>query len=126
MSASISASACDEVVDRLGGVADGSSMLSVGERRHVETCLRCQADLVQYRRLLRGLRSLRTDLLEPSPSLLADVLASLEEVGERHAVRALLQGRRGAYLGGIAAATAAGAAGAIVIAARSRRLRPAS
>ena len=33
-------------------------------------CLRCQADLVHYRRLLRTLRTLRTDVLEPAPGLL--------------------------------------------------------
>ena len=43
--------------------------------------------------------------------------------GERSAVRSLLTGRRAAYVGGLAAATAAGAAGAIVIAARSRKGR---
>ena len=43
-------------------------------------------------------------------------------------MRFLLTGRRAAYVGGIAAATAAGAAGAIVLAtrARQRRLRLAS
>jgi len=51
------------------------------------------------------------------------VLAALEEAAERQAVRGLLSGRKVAYVGGIAAATAAGAAGAIVIAALSRRGR---
>jgi len=117
----VTAVACDSVADRLAGVADGTDQLPRAARRHVETCLRCQADLVQYRRLLRTLRHLRTEVLEPAPGLLADVLASLEEAGERHAIRAVLNGRRAAYLGGIAAATAAGAAGALVYAARSRR-----
>ena len=59
----------------------------------------------------------------PRPGLLADILASLEEAGERRAVRSLLSGRRAAYVGGIAAAAAAAAAagGALVIASRSRR-----
>jgi hypothetical protein len=119
----VSAATCSALAEHLGGVADGSHQLSRSERRHVESCLRCQADLVQYRRLLRTLRALRTDVLEPSPGLLADVLASLERAGERQAIRAVLQGRRAAYLGGIAAATAAGAAGALVVAARNRRLK---
>ena len=62
-------------------------------------------------------------MLEPAPGLLAEILASVEAAGERHAVRSLLTGRRVAYLGGLAAATAAGAAGAIVLATRSRRRR---
>lgn len=114
---------CADVAEGLAGVADGSHTLASSDLAHVETCLRCQADLVQYRRLLRALRSLRTDVLAPAPGLFADILAGLEEAGERHAVRAALHGRRAAYLGGIAAATAAGAAGAIVIASRSNRGR---
>jgi hypothetical protein len=112
---------CAALADDLAGVADGSRKLPRASRRHVESCLRCQADLVQYRRLLRTLRNLRTDVLEPAPGLLTDVLASLEHAGERHAIRAVLNGRRAAYLGGIAAAATAGAAGAVVLAARNRR-----
>ena len=65
--------------------------------------------------------TLRTELLEPSPGLLPDILVALEAAGERGAMRFLLTGRRAAYLGGIAAATAAGAAGAIVLASRRHR-----
>ncbi len=110
---------CDDVAPTLAELAAAGST-DLRARRHVESCLRCQAELVQYRKLLRALRALRTDVLRPAPGLVADVLASLEEAGERHAIRALLTGRRAAYLSGIAAATAAGAAGAIVLASRSR------
>lgn len=119
----MTAVSCASLADDLGGVADGSHRLSRPARRHVESCLRCQADLVQYRRLLRTLRTLRTEVLEPAPGLLADVFASLERAGERQAIRAVLHGRRAAYVGGIAAATAAGAAGALVLVARNRRLK---
>lgn len=111
---------CEAVADDLAGVADGTAVLDPRAREHVEQCLRCQADLVHHRRILRVMRSMRTELLEPAPGLLPEVLAALEEAGERHAIRLLLSGRRVAYLGGIAAATAAGA-GAIVLATRSRR-----
>jgi hypothetical protein len=117
---------CEELVEGLSAVADGSMLLDRNERRHVERCLRCQAELVQYRKLLKAMRAMRTEVLEPAPGLLADVLASLEEAGERHAIRSLISGRRAAYLGGLAAATAAGAAGAIVFATRTRRARLAS
>ena len=113
---------CTDVAEQLSAAAEGGA-LPTATRRHVETCLRCQADLVQYRRLLRTLRSLRTDVLEPAPGLLPEILASLEQAGERHAIRAVLNGRRVAYIGGIAAATAAGAAGAIVLASRNRKLK---
>ena len=78
---------------------------------------------MQYRKLLRAMRTLRTEVIEPAPGLLADILAGIEEAGERHAIRSALSGRRIAYLGGLAAATAAGAAGAIVFATRTRRTR---
>lgn len=112
---------CEQVADDLAGVADGSAVLDPRRRRHVEQCLRCQADLVHYRRILRAMRVMRTEILEPAPGLLAEVLANLEEAGERHAIRLMLSGRRVAYLSGIAAATAAGAAGALVVASRHRR-----
>ena len=93
-------------------------------RRHVESCLRCQAELVQYRKLLRALHQLRTEVLEPAPGTLSGILANLEAAGERGAIRSLLTGRRAAYLGGLAVAMAAGAAGAIVLAHRvPRRMR---
>jgi hypothetical protein len=116
---------CDEIADELAATADGSALLGSDERRHVERCLRCQAELAQYRKLLRAMRTMRTEVLEPTPGLFTDVLAGLEAAGERRAIRAALSGRTAAYLGGIAAATAAGAAGAIVIATRARRLRSA-
>src|ERR687898_337301 len=103
--------------------AEGDALLSRTQRRHVERCLRCQAEIVQYRRLLRAMHTMRTEVLEPAPGLLADILATIESAGERHAIRSMLSGRRVAYLGGLAAATAAGAAGAIAFATRTRRAR---
>jgi len=117
---------CDEIAELLPGIVDGDQVADRRVQRHVESCLRCQAELVQYRKLLRTLRALRTEVFDPAPGVLADVLASLEEAGERRAVRSLLTGRRAAYVGGIAAAAAATAAagGALVIASRSRRRWP--
>ena len=117
---------CDELATDLSAAADGSTLLGGEERRHVERCLHCQAELVQYRKLLRAMRTMRTEVLEPAPGLFADILANLSEAGERRAVRSMIAGRRAAYLGGLAAATAAGAAGAIVFASRARKVRAAS
>ena len=117
---------CEDLTNDLSVVADGSVLLGGDERRHVERCLRCQAELVQYRRVLRAMRAMRTEVLEPAPGMLAEILAHLEEAGERRAIRSLISGHKAAYLGGLAAATAAGAAGAIVFASRARRLRAAS
>ena len=112
---------CDAVADLLAGVAEGTVELDGVTSHHIESCLRCQAEVVQYRKLLRALHTLRTEVLEPTPGLLADILAGLAGEGERHAVRSMLKGRRMAYVGGIAAATAAAGAGAILLAAKSRK-----
>jgi hypothetical protein len=114
---------CDDLADLLPEVADGAAIPDPDARRHVEGCLRCQADLVQYRRLLRALHNLRTEVLEPAPGLLPEILAHLEAAGERHALRSMLTGRRLAYAGGIAAAATAGAAGALLYATRGRKSR---
>lgn len=116
---------CDQVSPELSAIAEGTVVPDEDTRAHVEHCLRCQAEMVQYRRVLRVMRSLRNQVLEPAPGLIPDVLAALEEAGERHAVRSLMRRHRMAYVGGLAAATAAGATGAIIIATRSRRHRPA-
>lgn len=115
---------CAEVADLLSDAAEGNVVLAAPARLHVEHCLRCQAEVVQYRRVLRAMRAMRTDVLDPAPGLLAEVLSALEQAGERRALRSLLHGRRVAYVGGIAAATAAGVGGAIVIASRTRRRLP--
>lgn len=111
---------CHTVADALPGIVEGATVADPAIRRHVETCLRCQAELAQYRKVLRALHQLRTEVIEPAPGLLPDILSSIGAAGERRAMRFLLTGRRAAYVGGIAAATAAGAAGVIVLATRAR------
>lgn len=110
----------DEVADALPALLDGDTPLDMRVVRHVESCPRCQAELAQYKRLLRVLRSLRREGLEPNPGSLAGVLASVAAASEQRAVRAILMRRRMVEIGGLAAATAAGA-GAVVLAARQRR-----
>ena len=110
---------CDEIAGSLADYADGVETAPADVRLHVESCIRCQAEMVQYRRLLRGLHSLRTEVLEPAPGHVTSVLANIEAAAERGAIRSMLTGKRGAYVGGIALATAA--AGAFVLAGRARR-----
>ena len=118
---------CDQVADALPAIVDGLEVAELDVQRHVAACVRCQAELVRYRKVLRALHQLRTEVLEPAPGLLPDILAAMGAAGERRAIHHLLNGRRVAYVGGIAAATAAGAAGAILAnRARHRRLRLAS
>ena len=109
---------CEDVALLLPEAVDGDAPVSLPVQRHVESCLRCQAELVQYRKLLKALHLLRTEVLEPAPGLLTEILAGLEAAGERRAVRNLLNGRNAAYAGGTAAALAAGAVGVALLAHR--------
>lgn len=107
---------CESVSLQLAEIADGLNRLPLDAERHVESCLRCQAELVQYRRLLRALTALRGQYLTPDDGLLEDILTALRPPATVH--RLHRRSRKAAYLGGIAAAATAGAAGAIVIASR--------
>ncbi len=107
---------CERVEGRLASAAAGEVDLSPAELRHVQRCLRCQAELVQHRRVRTALQALRRARAEPASEVLAEVLRGLDTgapaVGRRH---------RLGYVAGVAAATAAGAVGAAVIASRARR-----
>ena len=112
---------CDAIVEQMAGAVDAPNDFDDVARDHVATCLRCQAELAQYRRLARTLRSLRSQEVVPLDGLLDDIIAVLDDPELLHDRSRM--GRRAAYLSGIAAATAAGAAGAIVIASRVRSRR---
>lgn len=113
---------CEEVALLLPAAVDGEVTLAAPVYDHVDSCLRCQAELARYRRMLRGLQLLRTEYLEPAPGLLSQTLAALGEASERRAVRSLLSGKRLAYAGAIGGAVAAaGATTAAVLIARARR-----
>ena len=116
---------CEEVTALLPGLVDADrdtlQGASAGAALHMETCLRCQAELARYRRLLRTLSLLRTRYAEPTPGLLGETLAALTDAAEEGARRTLLSGRRLAYAGAIGGtAVAAGATAALLIA-RSRK-----
>ena len=78
---------CEDVVELLPGTVDANQPVPLAAQQHIESCLRCQAELARYRRMLRGLQHLRTQYLEPTPGLLTATLAALEEASERRAIR---------------------------------------
>ena len=112
---------CGRVADDLAATAGGTGALTPAVRRHVEHCLRCQAEAAQHRKLARALESLGAVELVPPAALADAVLLALDEPDEA-SVLGHLRHHRAAYLGGLAAgvASVAGVAGAIVLA-RSRR-----
>jgi len=67
---------CEDVARLLPATVEGTPV-DLAAQTHIESCLRCQAELARYRRMLRALQQLRTRFLEPSPSLLAQTLAVL-------------------------------------------------
>ena len=111
---------CDTVSIQLAEAADGQSALAAETERHVDGCLRCQAELAQYRKLLRALTALRDHHLFVDDTLLDEVLEVLRPAAPVHRLHRLnYRNRKVAYIGGFAAAATAGAAaGAIVIASR--------
>jgi anti-sigma factor RsiW len=112
---------CDEVAALLPSLLDGVDDTNLAVERHVEQCLRCQAELARYRKLKRALEMLRTRYVEPAPGLLGETLAAVADVAERGAIRSMITARRLAYAGAIGGTAVATAATAALLIARSRR-----
>ncbi len=93
---------CEDAAPAVASLADGLELERSAQLAHVESCLRCQAEVVRDRRMARALADLRAEVLEPDPELLGTVLDAVDEFVER---RAALRARL-AYLLGGAAATA--------------------
>jgi anti-sigma factor RsiW len=110
-------SSCANLFESLPAVVDGGSggeLMSAAERIHLAQCLRCQAEVANYRRLRRSMRELADVGVPVDPTLEHEILLTLDEYDER-------SGRRvptyaAATLGGLAAA-----AGVIALATRQRR-----
>ena len=87
------------------------SPVELSVQRHIESCLRCQAELARYRRMLRGLQLLRTRYLEPAPGLARRRRSprSRRRASARRCAP-ILSGRRLAYAGAIGGAAVAASA----------------
>lgn len=113
---------CEEVAAALPEVVDLVGSPDADLERHVMSCLRCQAEVAKYHKLLRALQTLRSSYFEPGPGVLAQTLAALEAAGERRAIRSALSGHRvvAGAIGGTAVVAGAAATAAVILA-RSRR-----
>lgn len=109
----------------VAGFGPGSAMsaaeAAAAAGAHVAGCLRCQAELSAYRRLLEHLRAMRDDEAVPPQGALTELLRAMAEQrpASTWAVRA-------AYVGGITVATAAAGAAGVLVWMSRRRLAPAS
>jgi hypothetical protein len=112
---------CDEITQQLTDEVLDLTELDRRWRRHAVHCLRCQAHAAQHRKMSRALHDLRSVVVDPPAGFVSDVVALLDEEPVPGTSRGLLSGRRVAYAGGLAVATAAGAVSAAVLTARSRR-----
>jgi hypothetical protein len=100
--------ACREAADAILMVAAGEPGVDPHAGAHVATCLRCQAEVAAYRRVLTVMRSMRAELMTAPSGAVAGALDAIwadadapDEGPPAWAVRA-------AYVGGITAASAAG------------------
>lgn len=117
--ATSTAAPCEQIAGILPEFVDEPALLSGSQAAHLGECLRCQADLARFRRLRRTLAALRTEPVPTDPDLLDAVLEGLDSAVERRE-RHRIAGRRAASFVGLAAATAAGVGGVLVLATRRR------
>ncbi|MHB1928741.1 MAG: anti-sigma factor family protein [Acidimicrobiales bacterium] len=75
---------CDAVGGLLPAWVAGEAELDRRAQDHVAQCLRCQADVARYRRLLRTLHALRPPGDQPAPEVLSDILSALDGRGRAH------------------------------------------
>lgn len=100
---------CTDAVEAVSLIAAGEAGGDRRARAHVGQCLRCQAEVAAYRRVLRIMRSMGHDRLDLPPGGLAAAMDALHEAQEDSG--GLLPGwwsARAAYVGGLTAASAAG------------------
>ena len=95
---------CLDFADDLTAVVDDQS-LPPAARHHVAECLRCQAEVAQYRRLARAMRDLAGVRVAAPPDLELGILVALDREPER--LRRRMRTRGAAAVGGIAAAAGA-------------------
>ena len=110
---------CTELAERLAAAADGREALDPVAVRHIESCLRCQAEQAQYRRLMKAMHDLRTAPVPVDAALEHEIVFAIDQHAAR--LRSIVSSRVAAAIGGVAAGAAA-AAGVIAITVRQRRI----
>ena len=103
---------CADLTEDLA--AGDDTVFSTAARDHVSACLRCQAELANFRRLRRSMRALADSPVPVDPSLEHEILLAIDDAEGRSTLRTT--GYAAAAVGGLAAA-----AGVIALATRGRR-----
>src|SRR5207248_10083182 len=78
---------CEDAALILPRAVDVGEPVDDAVQHHVNSCLVCQAELARYHKLLKALRTMRTQLVMPAPGTLAMTLAALPGAHERRATR---------------------------------------
>jgi hypothetical protein len=108
----VRSTACRRAAPAISAIAAGEPEgVDPAAQIHVAQCLRCQAEVVAYRKLLRTLRAMRREAQVPPAGSIGALLLALDEAADR-AGSSAGWALRAAYLGGLTAA--AGAAGVLV------------
>jgi hypothetical protein len=98
---------CETVERFLPAYVAGEETLDAPTLAHVAECLRCQAEIARYRRMLRTLHGLRLDREVAPANLLSSVLSRLDQPQGT--------GRGRVVVAGVASAAGALAATAIIV-----------
>ena len=98
---------CRDVIDEL---VDQSTVVTLAHRHHLERCDGCRGEVAALRQLRDDLRGLRSQPLDVSADLAVAIVARIDAEASSPARRAAWLVRAAPYVGGVVAATAAGAA----------------
>ena len=98
---------CRTVAEVIPQFAAGDAEVDGRAVDHIEACLRCQAEVAAYRRILRHLHALHDEGIAPPVGSLAAVLAALDAAADQRPASANLghpgryrRGDHGSYSGG--------------------------
>jgi len=117
---------CEDAAVALSESIEAELPMPKTAARHVDRCLRCQAEQAQYKKVFRSLSSLRSAEIDPGQQMVTEILQYLQSRSSRNPIQAAWDRNRVAYVAAATAtAAAATAAGAIALAARFRRPAPA-
>ena len=114
---------CDDVAPSLFDIVERRDGVPAAHVAHVEHCLRCQAEVVQHRKVARVLARERSRHVEPPSDLVLSVLAAVVAATDTRERWSALSRNRGAYVAAAATAATAGAAAGAFVLTRSRRMR---